>query len=96
MFPFFLNHRDKSIHKERERERERESAVNINRFMFTAGLTSADHAIYMCILRSLWLKSTLVELETRCTVILPPTVSVLWCGRDGEIVVSELVFFLAF
>ena len=39
---------------------------------------------------SLLVKSNLVKLETSCTVIIPPTVSVLWTVENKESVCMEM------
>ena len=49
-----ITHSDRCIHIEREWSANvKPAAVNLNRFLLTEGLTSADHALSMCIPRSL-------------------------------------------
>ena len=55
----YLHHRDRSIHIERACSADDKPSVSINRFksnwfIFTEGIISAEHALSMCILRSLW------------------------------------------
>ena len=40
--------------------------LELNRFIFIAGLTSADHALSMCILQYLWFDTNLWTFEILC------------------------------